>query len=92
MINSEIKGSSANVNLFLIRLNYSKRSEIQEINKLGQLSILNGIAVAINGKTSDRSYNYYQENEKSFPTIIDSAKKFIPKNLTSLLKTDDTAI
>lgn len=72
---TRIIGSCAAINLFLLRLNHSRRSEIQEINRIGKLSILKGITAAVNGKQMETNHYYYNSTPST---------KFIIRDLLDL--------
>ncbi len=60
-----ITGMYSDLNLVLIRLNYSKGEEIDAINKIGHDGILKRVMVAINGKEQVKGHGYYTEESKS---------------------------
>lgn len=57
----KIFGAAADLNLFVLRLNHSRKSELLELNRLGKNGALPGIAAAINGKEITNQYGYYLE-------------------------------
>ncbi len=63
-----ITGMYSDLNLVLLRLNYSKGEEIDAINKIGHDGILKRVMVAINGKVQAKGHGYYTEDSKSEPT------------------------
>ena len=66
----KVVGSVVDLNLFLIRLDHSKRSEIRDLNRLGKTGIIKGMAVAINGSTIPEHYGYYSEPRKSWKELL----------------------
>ena len=58
---SRIFGAAADINLFIVRLGHSVRSELRELNRMGNGGLLPGLTVALNGKTVHDRYGYYQE-------------------------------
>jgi capsular exopolysaccharide synthesis family protein len=69
-----IIGGNADFNLILLRINYSRKDEIDSINKLGQEGILKNVMVAINGVKQRKSYGYYTEDTKSNDSDLESDK------------------
>jgi len=57
----KVLGGLADLNLFVVRINHSQRSEIRELNRMGNLGSMKGMAVAINGLEVSRKYEYYQK-------------------------------
>lgn len=57
-------GAHADFNLVLLRLHFSKRNEISEVNKIGHDGILKRVMVAVNGVKQGKSYGYYTEGSK----------------------------
>jgi tyrosine-protein kinase Etk/Wzc len=60
-----IIGAHADFNLILLRLNHSKRNEINAINKIGQDGILKRVIVAVNGIKPTEGYGYYTDDAKA---------------------------
>jgi capsular exopolysaccharide synthesis family protein len=61
-------GRHADINLILLRLNYSRKKEIAAINKIGHDGILKHVAVILNEVKQTESYGYYTEEGKSKKT------------------------
>jgi capsular exopolysaccharide synthesis family protein len=62
---SMVIGANSDFNLVLLRLNYSKKSEIENINKLGREGILPNIMVAVNGVKQKKGNGYYVDDDHS---------------------------
>jgi tyrosine-protein kinase Etk/Wzc len=58
-------GAQADVNLFLLRLNYSKKEQLNSINKIHREGILRNVIVSLNGVKQTKGYGYYIEDEKT---------------------------
>ncbi len=58
-------GAQADFNLILLRLNYSNKSEISAINKIGYDAILKNVMVAVNDIRQVKGYGYYAEESKA---------------------------
>jgi capsular exopolysaccharide synthesis family protein len=71
-----ITGMYSDLNLVLIRLNYSKGEQIDAINKIGHDGILKRVMVAVNGKKQVKGHGYYTEEAKPEPRK--SASKEVP--------------
>jgi capsular exopolysaccharide synthesis family protein len=63
-------GRHADMNLILLRLNYSKKKETAAINKIGYEGILKHVAVVLNEINQAEGYGYYAEEGKSRKTKI----------------------
>jgi capsular exopolysaccharide synthesis family protein len=60
---SMVIGANSDFNLVLLRLNFSKKSEIENINKLGREGILPNIMVAVNGVKQKKGNGYYVDDD-----------------------------
>ncbi|HCW08688.1 MAG TPA: hypothetical protein DGG95_15120, partial [Cytophagales bacterium] len=58
-------GRHADINLILLRLNFSQKSEISAINKIGHEGILKHVAIILNEIPQVEGYGYYSEDGKS---------------------------
>jgi capsular exopolysaccharide synthesis family protein len=56
-------GRQADINLILLRLNYSMKKEIFAINKIGHEGILKQVVVALNEVKQLEGYGYYSEGK-----------------------------
>ncbi|MFZ9980846.1 MAG: GumC family protein [Cyclobacteriaceae bacterium] len=70
----KIFGSIADLNIFLLRLNHSKKSEISRINNLGRSGVFRGLAVVLNGKPIEDNYYNYTPRKKNISIIIENLK------------------
>jgi tyrosine-protein kinase Etk/Wzc len=57
-------GLQADINMFLLRMNYSKKEFIDSINKVNHEGILRNILVTINGVKQIQGYGYYNDDMK----------------------------
>jgi tyrosine-protein kinase Etk/Wzc len=73
-----ITGMYSDLNLILLRLNYSKGEQIDAINKIGHDGILKRVMVAVNGKKHIKGHGYYTEETK--PELIKSGSIELPVN------------
>jgi len=62
-------GLHADVNLFLVRLNYSMKENLDEINKVYHEGVLRNVLVAINGQKQRSGYGYYEEHKRQPVTV-----------------------
>lgn len=69
-------GTVADLNLFLIRIDHSKKSEIRELNQLGKSGTMRGITVAINGTPVPEHYGYYGDSKKTWKEIFGDLKRW----------------
>jgi tyrosine-protein kinase Etk/Wzc len=65
-----VTGASADYNLVLVRLNYSRKEGLDSINRIGQEGILKNVMVAINGIKNNPGYGYYTDDKKSAPENV----------------------
>ena len=54
-------GTNADFNLILLRINYSKKTHIDIINKLGREGLIKKIMVAVNGVKQSQGHGYYTD-------------------------------
>lgn len=66
----KLVGSVADLNLFLIRLDHSKRSELSDLNRLGRGGFIKGMAIVLNGTPVPDHYGYYSESGKSWKELF----------------------
>ena len=64
-----IVGMNADVNLFLVRLNYSMKENLEELNKVYHEGILRNVLVAVNGLKQRPGYGYYNEDRKKLVDV-----------------------
>jgi hypothetical protein len=57
-------GMNADINLFLARINLSKKENIDAINKVHNEGILKNALVAVNGVKQQQGYGYYNEEAR----------------------------
>jgi tyrosine-protein kinase Etk/Wzc len=73
-----IVGANADFNLVLLRLNYSKKDEIDAVNKVGNDGILKKVMVAVNGIKQGKGYGYYKDDAMSEPKESLPSKEVTP--------------
>lgn len=71
----KVVGSVADLNLFLIRLDHSKRSELRDLNRLGKTGLMKGMAVVLNGTSIPDHYGYYSEPRKSWKELFNDLSR-----------------
>lgn len=57
-------GMNADINLFLVRLNLSKKENVDAINKVHNEGVLRNVMVAVNGVKQQQGYGYYNEEAR----------------------------
>lgn len=57
-------GMNADINLFLSRLNISKKENVDAINKAHNEGVLRNVLVAVNGVKQQQGYGYYNEDAR----------------------------
>lgn len=57
-------GMNADINLFLVRLNLSKKENVDAINKAHNEGVLRNVMVAVNGVKQQQGYGYYNEEAR----------------------------
>jgi hypothetical protein len=57
-------GLQADFNMFLLRMNYSKKEFIDGINKVYHEGVLKNVVVALNGAQQIQGYGYYSDEVK----------------------------
>jgi tyrosine-protein kinase Etk/Wzc len=57
-------GLNADINLFLVRLNYSLKENLEELNRVHNEGIIRNALVAVNGLKQRAGYGYYNEDAK----------------------------
>lgn len=57
-------GMNADINLILLRLNLSKKENIDAINKVHNEGVLKNVLVAVNGVKQQQGYGYYNEEQR----------------------------
>jgi tyrosine-protein kinase Etk/Wzc len=57
-------GINADINLFLLRLNHSKKEHIEEINRIHNEGVLKNVLVTVNGVKQQTGYGYYNEEPR----------------------------
>lgn len=62
-------GLNADVNLFLVRLNYSMKENLEELNKLYHEGVLRNVLVAVNGLKQRAGYGYYNEDRRKLVDV-----------------------
>ena len=82
----KIFGSIADINIFLLRLNHSKKSEISRINNLGRSGVFKGLAVVLNGKPIEENYYNYDPQKNLISTIREKVKNTISDFYPAKLK------
>jgi Mrp family chromosome partitioning ATPase len=73
----KIFGSIADLNIFLLRLNHSKKSEISRINNLGRSGVFKGLAVVLNGKPLEENYYNYAPRKNVISIISEKIKNTV---------------
>lgn len=71
----KIFGAVADLNIFLLRLNHSKKSEISRINNLGRSGVFKGLSVVLNGKPVEKNYYNYSPQKKILNQISEKLKR-----------------
>jgi len=61
---ARLVGLYADINLFLLRMNYSEKKESEIINRYYSEDELKNVMVAVNGIEQSRGYGYYNEDAK----------------------------
>ncbi len=62
-------GMNADVNLFLVRLNYSMKENLAELNKVYHEGVLRNVLVAVNGLKQRPGYGYYNEDRRKLVDV-----------------------
>jgi tyrosine-protein kinase Etk/Wzc len=57
-------GLNADINLFLLRLNLSKKENVDAINKIHNEGVLKNVLVTVNGVKQQQGYGYYNEEAR----------------------------
>jgi tyrosine-protein kinase Etk/Wzc len=57
-------GMNADINLFLLRLNLSKKENVDAINKVHNEGVLKNVLVTLNGVKQQQGYGYYSEEAR----------------------------
>ena len=77
-------GVHADINLILLRLNYSKREELSAINKIGFDGVLKNVTVAVNDIKQSFGFGYYTEENPSMDGPEPSDEGSIVEEKTSI--------